>query len=45
MLMFGMDGETEIDRVLEIGSEAELVLVSSKEDTTKGVTGQDVLEC
>ena len=45
MLMFGIEGETEIDRVPETGSEAELVLVLSKEDTTEGVTRQEVLEC
>ena len=45
MLMFGTEGETEIDRVLETGSEAELVLVLSKEDTTEGFPGWEVLEC
>ena len=45
MLMFGTEGETEIDGVLEMSSEAELVLVSSEEDTTEGVTGWEVLEC
>ena len=43
--MFGTEGETEIDGVLETGSETELVLASSKEDTTEGVTGREVLEC
>ena len=44
MLMFRTEGETEIDGVLETGSETELVLVSSEEDTTEGVTGREVLE-
>ena len=44
MLMFGTEGETEIDRVPETGSEAELVLVSSEEDTIEGVTRWEVLE-
>ena len=45
MLMFRTEGETEIDRVPEMGSKTELVLVLSKEDTTEGVTGREVLEC
>ena len=44
-LMFGTEGETEIDGVLGTDSKTDMGLVSSEEDTTEGVSRQEVREC